>query len=67
MDTFDALRFLVEQNNITGRELARLLGKDESLGAKLLSGERSITVEHAVTLAKRFGVKPDIFLNLRIS
>jgi HTH-type transcriptional regulator / antitoxin HigA len=63
----EVLAFLLDQNNITGRELGRILGKDESLGAKILSGERSITIEHAVALAKRFAVKPEIFLNLRIS
>lgn len=61
----DVLRFLLEDHNISSRELGRILGKDESLGSKILSGDRSITPEHAIKLANRFGVRPEIFLDLR--
>lgn len=60
----DALRYLVEQNNISSRELGRILGKDESLGAKILSEDRKITVDHAKRLAERFGVSASVFLDI---
>ena len=59
------LRHLVEDHNLSSRALGRILGKDESLGSKILAGERAITVDHAVTLAKHFGIRPEAFLDLR--
>jgi antitoxin component HigA of HigAB toxin-antitoxin module len=59
----EVLRFLVEQNDISTRELGRILGKDESLGAKILSGQRNITVEHAKILGDRFSVAASVFIS----
>lgn len=61
----EVLRHLVEDHNLSSRALGRILGKDESLGSKILAGERAITVDHAVTLAKHFGIRPEAFLDLR--
>jgi HTH-type transcriptional regulator / antitoxin HigA len=61
----EVLRHLVEDHNLSSRALGRILGKDESLGSKILAGERAITVDHAVTLAKHFGIRPETFLDLR--
>jgi antitoxin component HigA of HigAB toxin-antitoxin module len=61
----EMLRHLVEEHNISSRALGRILGKDESLGSKILAGERAITVDHAVTLARHFGIQPEAFLDLR--
>jgi antitoxin component HigA of HigAB toxin-antitoxin module len=58
------LRYLTQESHISSRELSRILGKDESLGAKILSGERKITVEHAKKLADRFKIKASAFLDL---
>ena len=60
----EVLRYLVEQNKVSSRELGRILGKDESLGAKILSGERNITVDHAKKLSDRFGIKASVFLGV---
>jgi antitoxin component HigA of HigAB toxin-antitoxin module len=60
----EVLRYLTQENHISSRELSRILGKDESLGAKILSGERKITVEHAKKLADRFKIKASAFLDL---
>jgi HTH-type transcriptional regulator/antitoxin HigA len=60
----EVLRYLVEENGVSGRELSRILGKDESLGAKILSGKRGITVDHAKKLAERFNVKVTAFLDV---
>lgn len=58
----EVLRHLVEQNKISTRELGRILGKDESLGAKILSGQRKITVEHAKILGVHFKVNATVFI-----
>jgi HTH-type transcriptional regulator/antitoxin HigA len=60
----DVLRYLVKENDISGRELGRILGVDETLGIKILSGERNITVEHAKKLGIRFAIHPTAFLNV---
>jgi HTH-type transcriptional regulator/antitoxin HigA len=61
----EVLRHLVEDHNLSSRALGRILGKDESLGSKILSGDRAITVDHAVTLAEYFGIRPEALLGLR--
>jgi HTH-type transcriptional regulator / antitoxin HigA len=58
----DLLRHLVEVNEMSGADLARLLGCDRSLGVRLLSGERQLTIQHIKTLSDRFGVPPQLFL-----
>jgi HTH-type transcriptional regulator/antitoxin HigA len=62
----EVIRYLLADHKLSTRELGRILGKDESLGSRILSGERFITPEHAVALAKYFGVSPYVFLDLRI-
>lgn len=61
----EVLRFLIEDRRISTREIGRILGIDQSMGSKILSGDRAITVDHAVKLAKYFGIKPEVFLDLR--
>ena len=63
----DILRYLLEANKLSTRELRRVLGKDESIVSKILNGERSITIEHAKKLGFRFGLDPAVFLDLRFS
>jgi HTH-type transcriptional regulator / antitoxin HigA len=58
------LRYLVEENQITTRQLGTVLGVDHSVASRILSGERSITVEHAKKLGARFKVEPQLFLGL---
>ena len=55
------LRELLDQNDMTGADLGRLLG-NVSLGSPLLSGKRKPTPDHALKLADRFGVDPALFL-----
>ena len=55
------LRFLVEENGLTGRELGRILG-DETLGNRVLRGERELSKAHIRKLADHFGVSPALFL-----
>ena len=43
-------------------DLSRLLGADRTLGAKILRGERNLTIPHLHILSKRFRVRPDLFV-----
>ena len=63
-DPIEMLRYLIEENQITTRQLGVILGVDHSVAARILTGERSITVEHAKKLGARFKVNPQLFLGL---
>jgi HTH-type transcriptional regulator/antitoxin HigA len=64
-DPLEVLRHLVEENGITTRVLGKILGVDHSVAARILTGDRSITVEHAKSLGARFKVEPQFFLGLK--
>ncbi|MBV8378840.1 MAG: helix-turn-helix domain-containing protein [Verrucomicrobia bacterium] len=59
------MHHLVEENGITTRELGKILGVDHSVAARILKGERNITVEHAKSLGARFKMDPQVFLGLK--
>jgi HTH-type transcriptional regulator/antitoxin HigA len=59
----DSLKHLLEENQMNASDLARLLGVHQSLGSKILKGERSLTVAHIRKLAERFTVNPGLFLD----
>ena len=61
----DALKFLLDQHRLRAADLSRILGKDPSLGSKILNRERRITVNHALTLANHFKVSPGTFISGR--
>ena len=61
MTPVDALKYLMEQHGISGRDLGRLLGQPQ-LGAKILRGKRELSKAHIRTLAERFGVDAGLFL-----
>ena len=58
----DALCHLLEANDMSAADLARLLGVHRTLGGMILRGERQLTLAHVRTLAKRFSVSADLFL-----
>jgi HTH-type transcriptional regulator/antitoxin HigA len=60
----DLLKYLVEENDISTRELGAILGVDHSVAARILRGERAITIEHAKSLGARFKLQPTAFLAL---
>ena len=60
----ELLNFLVEENEITTRELGAILGVDHSVAARILKGQRSITPEHAKKLGERFAIRRGRFLGL---
>jgi antitoxin component HigA of HigAB toxin-antitoxin module len=56
------LRHLLEENGMSAADLSRLLGSDRTLGAKILRGDRNLTVPHLRVLANRFKVSADLFV-----
>jgi antitoxin component HigA of HigAB toxin-antitoxin module len=58
----DVLRHLMEANDMTGADLARLLDVSPSLSSRLLSGERQLTASHITTLARRFRISAEALL-----
>ena len=60
----EALKLLMEEHGVRARQLGKILGTDESMGSKIVNGQRSITTAHAKKLAAFFGTKPTVFLDL---
>jgi HTH-type transcriptional regulator/antitoxin HigA len=58
----EVLRFLMEQNELTQRDLARekLLGNEATVSL-VLSGKRQLTRDHIARLSARFHVSPAVF------
>jgi HTH-type transcriptional regulator/antitoxin HigA len=61
MTPIEALKYLLEENGMNVSDFGRLIG-NRSLGSKILRGERDLSKSHILTLAKRFSVRPDLFL-----
>ena len=57
----DMLRFLMEQNDMTSGELAKLLGS-RSAASMILSGKRALSKTHIRKLATRFRLDASAFL-----
>ena len=57
----DALKYLVEQSQMTASDLGNLLG-NRSLGSKILRGERELSKTHLRILAEHFKVDAGLFL-----
>jgi antitoxin component HigA of HigAB toxin-antitoxin module len=58
----DTLKFLLAQHEMSAADLARVLGGERSMGAKLMRGERRLTVDHIRTLARHFHIEPGVLL-----
>jgi len=56
----DVLRFLLEKNGLTQRDIARELGS-ESTVSLVLSGKRQLNRDHIARLSRRFNVSPAVF------
>jgi HTH-type transcriptional regulator/antitoxin HigA len=56
-----ALKYLLEENEMTASDLGELLG-NRSLGSKILRGERELSKTHLRILADRFKVDAGLFL-----
>src|SRR5450432_4652650 len=60
--TLNALQHLLDANDMSAADLARLLDVHRTLGGMILRGERQLTLAHVRTLAKHFSVSADLFL-----
>lgn len=60
-DPVEILKFVLDQNNMTAKDLGLILG-DDLLGDKILSGQQDLTVKHIKKLSKRFCVNPSLFI-----
>jgi HTH-type transcriptional regulator/antitoxin HigA len=61
-NALDMLKYLMEEHEMNGADLSRILGVSRTLGPMILRGERSITAEHARKLGKRFGLPAGAFI-----
>lgn len=57
----EILHFLLEENDLTGSDLGRLLGQRQ-LGAKILKGSRKLNLNHIKKIAGYFSVSPELFI-----
>ena len=57
----ETLKYLLEENDMSGSDLGRLLG-NRTLGPALLSGKRKLSKAHIKVLAGRFKVDASLFL-----
>ncbi len=62
LSAHEALKYLMNENNMSGEDLAELLGVDRSTAFKLLKGARNLTTDHLRKLGARFSVSADLFL-----
>jgi antitoxin component HigA of HigAB toxin-antitoxin module len=56
------LQFLLDENEMSGEDLAKLLKIDRSAAYKILKGNRNLTAEHIRRLCERFSVRAELFL-----
>ena len=56
------LQYLLQENDLTGDDLAKLLKVDRSVAYKILKGTRNLTTEHIRRLCERFSVRADLFI-----
>jgi HTH-type transcriptional regulator/antitoxin HigA len=59
----DVLRFLLEQNGLSQRDVAPELGS-ESTVSLVLSGKRHLNRDHIARLSRRFNVSPAVFFGV---
>ncbi len=60
-DPLETLKFLLEQNELNGSDLGRILGQRQ-IGSKILRGERKLSKAHIKKLAGYFSVDASLFL-----
>jgi len=60
----ELLKAVAESSGMTQAELAKLLDIEQGTVSKIMSGARSITLDHAKRVARRFKMRPEAFLDL---
>lgn len=58
----EALKFLLEENNLTADKLGEIIGVNRSIAYRILKGARNLTADHVKRLASHFAVSADLFL-----
>lgn len=58
----DLLRYLLEEHQLGGDDVAQIIGVDRSVAYRILKGERGLTTEHIKALCRRFGVPANVFI-----
>ena len=56
------LQYLLDENEMNGEDLAKLLKVDRSVAYKILKGTRHLTTDHIKRLCGRFSVRAELFL-----
>ena len=56
------LKYVLEENDMTGDDLAKIIGVDRSVAYRILKAERGLTTAHIKALRTRFGVSTDVFV-----
>jgi HTH-type transcriptional regulator / antitoxin HigA len=59
-DPVDVLRFLLDQNGLSQRDIAADLGGENAVSL-ILAGKRQLNREHIARLSQRFHVSPAVF------
>lgn len=58
----DLLRYILDENGLSGDELAKIIGVDRSVAYRILKGERGLTTDHIKALCRRFALSADAFI-----
>jgi len=58
----ELVRYLLDENDMTGDDFAKLLDVDRSVAYKILKGARSLTAEHIRKISERFLISADALL-----
>jgi plasmid maintenance system antidote protein VapI len=60
----ELLRAVIESSGLTQAEVAKVLGVAQGTVSKIVTGARSITVDHAKRASRYFKMAPEAFLDL---
>ena len=62
VSVIDILKSFMEDHNMTGADLGRLIGGDRTIASKILNGKRKLTTEQIKILSDHFKVSTDLFI-----
>ena len=63
LDPLDVIKYLLQENGLSGRDLGAILGQPQ-LGGKILRRERELSKAHIAALCARFRVSPELFIRI---
>jgi HTH-type transcriptional regulator/antitoxin HigA len=59
----DMLKYLMEEHDLTGDDLACILRADRSLAYRILNAQRNLTIAHIKALSSRFNISAGVFID----